>query len=198
MIERFVHRFWKDAACLSGIAILIVIVFWPALFEGRLIIPTDQFDTMTLPFSAQYGHPQAFNHNLTDAVMQSYPWKVEAQRAFRKGEFFFWNPLIFNGYPQSAASRHTYDVFNLLLLPLDLPFAFTLILVLELFTAGVGMFFLLRTHGRGHWISLMFALAWTFNGMFLTDMYILWPLATFCWVPFALATSLRYQQKNEL
>ncbi len=171
-----------------------MIVFWPVLFQGRLLLPTDQFDTMTLPFSGDHGPPQTYNHNLTDAMMQSYPWKVEAQRAFRKGEFYYWNRLILNGYPQYAASRQTYDVFNLLLIPCDLPFAFNLILVLELFTAGIGMYVLLRVHGSRRVIALMFASAWMFNGMFLMHVLNLWAVATFCWVPFALAFSLKYQR----
>ena len=193
---RVFERSWKDVLCLSVLALLIVIVFCPVLFEGRLLLPTDQFDTMTLPFSSSYGPPQAFNHNFTDAEMQSYPWKVATQKAFRNGEFYYWNPLILNGYPQYATSRQTYDVFNLLLIPFDLPFAFNLIIVLELFTAGVGMFMLLRVHGRRRIIATMFASAWIFNGMFLTDLLNLWAIATFCWVPFAIAMSLLYHRKR--
>src|SRR5437879_2712009 len=106
----------KDALCLSAIAILIVIVFWPVLFQGRLLLPTDQFDTMVLPYSSDYGPPQAYNHTLTDAMMQSYPWKVAAQAALRQGQFYYWNPYILNGYPQYAASRQFFDIFNLLLI----------------------------------------------------------------------------------
>jgi len=188
----------KDAICVSVLATLIVFVFWPVLFEGRLLLPTDQFDTMTLPFSSDYGPPQAYNHNLTDALMQSYPWKVAAQKAFRYGEFYYWNSLILNGYPQYAASRQTYDVFNLLLIPFDLPYALNLILVLELFTAGVGMYVLLRVHSRHRMIALMFAAAWMFNGMFLTHVLNLWALATFCWIPFAIAMSLLYHRRNSI
>lgn len=195
MIRDISSRF-KDAICVLVLALLIVIVFWPALFQGRLLLPTDQFDTMTLPFSSNYGPPQAYNHNLTDAMMQSYPWKVQAQKAFRNGEFYYWNPLILNGYPQYAASSQTYDVFNVLLLPFDLPYAFNLILVFELFTAGAGMFILLRVHRRRRIIALMFATAWMFNGMFLTHLLNSWALATFCWVPFALAMSLEYYRKH--
>jgi hypothetical protein len=193
---RLFERCWKDAICLSFLGILIVIVFWPVLFEGRLLLPTDQFDTMTLPFSSEFGHPQAYNHNFTDALMQSYPWKVTAQHAFRNGEFYYWNPHILNGYPQYATSRQTYDVFNLLLIPIDLPFAFNLIIILELFTAGVGMYVLLRVHGRRRIIATMFASAWIFNGMFLTDLLNLWALATFCWIPFSLAMSFLYHRKG--
>ncbi len=195
---RLFKRIWKDAMCVSILALLIVLVFWPVLFEGRLLLPTDQFDTMTLPFSSEFGPSQTYNHNLTDAMMQSYPWKVTAQKAFRNGEFYYWNPLILSGYPQSATSRQTYDVFNLLLIPFDLPFAFNLILLLELLTAGVGMYVLLRVHGRRRIIATMFASAWIFNGMFLTDLLNLWVVATFCWVPFALAMSLLYHRSGSL
>ncbi len=186
----------KDALCLSALALLIVIVFWPVLFEGRLLLPTDQFDTMTLPFSSEYGPQQAYNHNLSDAMMQSYPWKVTAQKAFRHGEYYYWNPLIMNGYPQYAASSQTYDVFNIFLLPFDLPNAFNLILVFELFTAGVGMYMLLRIHDRRRIVSLLFAAAWILNGMFLTHLLNAWALSTFCWIPFSIAMSLQYNRNH--
>ncbi|HWF44622.1 MAG TPA: YfhO family protein [Candidatus Kapabacteria bacterium] len=160
-------------------------------------MPTDEFDTMTLPYSAEYGPPQAYNHNLTDALMQSYPWKVYEQQALHRGTLAYWNPLILNGYPQYASSRQSFDLFNVLLLLFDLPFAFTLLIVLQLFVAGVGMYLLLRWHGRGRLIALLFASAWMLNGMFLTHALNLWATATFCWVPFLLAFLLKfYQQQN--
>ena len=159
------------------------------------MLPTDQFDTMTLPFSTEYGPPQAYNHNLTDAMMQTYPWKVKAQEAFRKGEFYYWNPLILNGYPQYAASSQTYDVFNLLLIPFDLPLSLNLILVIELFVSGVGMYLLLRLHGRRRLVALMFSSAWMFNGMFLTHLLNCWVVATFCWIPFALSMVFLYHRR---
>jgi hypothetical protein len=177
---------------------LIAIVFWPVLFQGRLLLPTDQFDTMVLPWSQDYGPPQAYNHTLTDAMMQSYPWKVAAQTALRHGDLYYWNPYILNGYPQYAASRQFFDIFNLLLIPVDLPFAFGLIITLQLFVAGCGMYLLLRTLRFQRVVCLLFAIAWTFNGMFLTHALNLWATATFCWIPYCLAACFRYHERGSL
>ena len=187
----------QDAVCILLLALPLLAIFWPVLFGGKTLLPTDEFDTMTLPFSADYGPPQAYNHNLTDGMMQSYPWKVYAQQAFRNGEIAYWNPLILGGYPQYATSRQTFDVFNVLLIPFDLPFALHLIFVLQLFVAGCGMYLLLRWQGRTRPIALMFATAWMLNGMFLAHGLNLWATATFCWVPFALAMLLRYHIRHQ-
>ena len=178
------------------LALLLLIVFWPVLFEHCSPLPTDEFDTMIAPFSSEYAPPQAHNNTLTDAMMQSYPWKVYEQQALRHGSLAYWNPLILTGYPQYATSRQTFDVFNLLLLPFNLPFAFTLIIMLELLVAGCGMYVLLLWHGRTRPVALLFASGWMLNGMFLTHGMNLWVTATFCWVPFAIAMLVRYHQRK--
>jgi hypothetical protein len=186
----------KDTLSMLVLAVLLLIVFWPVLFEHRSLLPTDEFDTMVLPWSSDYGPPQAHNNTQTDAMMQSYPWKVYEQQALRSGQLAYWNPLVFSGYPQYATSRQTFDVFNLLLIPFDLPFAFNLIIILELFVAGIGMYVLLRCHERTRGVSLLFASGWMLNGMFLTHGTNLWVTATFCWIPFAIAMLLRYRRTS--
>jgi hypothetical protein len=174
------------------LALVLTAVFYPALFEGRSLLPTDMFDTMTLPYSAHYDSAVAFNRHLTDGQLQGYPWVAFEQRALRSGHIAAWNPLIVGGYPKYASTSQFFSVFNILLLWVDLPLAFNLVVILPLLLAGIGMYFLLNYCRVSLPVALIFATAYMLNGMFLAHLLNMWAQATFCWMPLVMLSLLKY------
>ena len=130
------------------LAVILCIAFFPYLFQGKTFLPSDLFDTMTSPFNAEYGPPQAQNHYVFDGLAQTYPYKLVTKEALTKGKLAYWNPHILGGYPEYAESlANNFDPFNILLLWFDPVQAIHLQTILELFIAGIGMVLLLRFFG---------------------------------------------------
>src|ERR1017187_6035122 len=106
----------------------LTLAFFPIIFNGRTILPSDLIDTMTLPFSQYFGPQHAYNSFITDGYLQFYPLKYLTQQAYQHGYFAFWNPYILNGYPQYLEGMWTYNF----ILFLTINVAFNLILLLPL------------------------------------------------------------------
>src|ERR1035437_1220515 len=83
---------------LATLAAVLCIAFFPYIFEGKIFLPTDMFDTMMAPFNAHYGPPQAQNFYPFDGIVQTYPYKLATQEALRSGHLAYWNPHILCGY----------------------------------------------------------------------------------------------------
>jgi len=169
----------------AGLLAVLAIVFYPYLFEGKIMLPTDMFDTMTAPFNAEYGPPQAQNHYFYDGIVQAYPYKIETQEALRKGHLAYWNTHILGGYPQYAETlANNFDPSNILLLWLPAITAMHVQIYLQIFIAGIGMLLLLRFLGVSRWVNLLFSAAYMLNGMFIATSGIRLTTGSFCWVPF--------------
>ncbi len=80
-----------------GLAAILCITFYPYLFGGKIMLPTDMYDTMTSPSNAQYGPPQAQNHYFYDVIVQGYPYKLRTEMGLRNGLVTYWDPHIFGG-----------------------------------------------------------------------------------------------------
>src|SRR5213075_890840 len=125
---RMKPAFREHLLTLSLLAATLAIVFFPFIFEGKTILPTDLIDTMTLPFSQHYGPPHTYNPLIVDGALQFYPLKYFTKQAYEQGNFAFWNPYILCGYPQYLDGMWTYNF--VLFLPMQM--AFRLILLLPL------------------------------------------------------------------
>jgi hypothetical protein len=176
------------------------IIFAPVLFMGKTLLPTDQLNTMMLPFSEKYDSVQVYNHFLTDAIAQVYPYKVRWRANALRGEFASWNPMIFGGHAQYASTSFThFDPTNFILLLGEMPAAYHWQMLAKLLIAGLGMWVLLgffRVGGAGGagihaLVKTMFALAYMLNSLFITTLQHQWLLGAFCWTPFALYFLLR-------
>jgi hypothetical protein len=180
-----------------GLAAILCTVFYPYLFGGKIMLPTDMYDTMTAPSNAQYGPPQAQNHYFYDGIVQTYPYKIETQEGLRSGHFAYWNPHILGGYPQYAETMaNNFDPFNVLLLWTSPIMAIHLEIIIELFIAGMGMLFLLRYFGILPMIALVFASAYMLNSMFITTASVRWAAASFCWMPYTALTLVKFLEST--
>ena len=184
------------------LAIILCVTFFPYLFGGKTFLPSDMVDTMTAPFNAQYGPPQAQNHYPFDALAQTLPYKVQTKEALSNGTLAYWNTHILGGYPQYAASLgNNFDIFNIALFFASPSDTILIETVLELFIAGLGMIFLLRFFGVSPLVNLLFAMAFMLNSLFIASAMHRWMIASFCWVPFVVLMIVRYyyyDQKEEL
>lgn len=165
-------------------------VFFPVIFNGRTMLPSDLIDTMTLPFSQYFGPQHAYNSLITDGCLQFYPLKYLTQQAYQHGVFAFWNPYILNGYPQYAEGMWTYNFV------LFLPFAiaFRLIVLLPLLVAGVGFYALMCEYNVRVGIARIFATAYMLNALFITNLLAHFIPASFSFAPLAILFIHKYDR----
>jgi len=166
----------------------LAITFFPVLFEGKPLLPSDFIDTMTLPFSASYHPQQAYNSFITDGYLQFYPLKYFTKQAYEAGNFAFWNPLILNGYPQYLDGMWTYNF--VLFLPFKI--AFLLILLLPLLVAGIGFYALLREYDIRAGVARTFAMVYMLNALFITNLLAHFIPASFSFAPLVLLFLHKY------
>jgi len=178
---------------IAGLAAILCITFYPYLFGGKILLPTDMYDTMTAPSNAQYGPPQAQDHYFYDALAQGYPYKIRTEAGLRSGTLAYWDPHVLGGYPAYAETlAGNFDVFNVLGLwlgPLEL---ITTQIIIEMMIAGLGLFFLLSFFRVERLVALLFSSAFMLNSMFILSIANRWSLGSFCWVPFTTLMSMYY------
>ncbi|HET6401848.1 MAG TPA: YfhO family protein [Candidatus Kapabacteria bacterium] len=173
---------------LALLAATLALTFYPMLFEGRTVLPSDMIDTMTLPFSQYYGPEHAYNSLITDGALQFYPLKYFTKEAYEHGNFAFWNPYILNGYPQYLEGMWTYNF--VLFLPFAIGFPF--ILLLPLLVAGMGIYSLLREYAVRPGVARIFATAYMLNALFMTHLLAHFIPASFSFAPFVLLFLHKY------
>lgn len=185
-------------AILSLILILIC-VFFPVLFQGKVLLPLGVLNTMNLPYAASYDRVEAFNHIIIDAIFLNYPHKLMTKKAWETGQIAYWSPYYYGGYPLYAQTMSGYfDITNFVLLLFSMPQAYHLQILLQLLIAGFGMFLLLRLFKIRMFISVLFGAAYMLNNMFIETLLHRWILASFCWVPFQILFLVWYHKKNKI
>jgi hypothetical protein len=182
------HLFKRHALALLLLLLPLVILFAPVARTGYTLLPVDQMNTMFLPYSAHYSRVEAYNHFLTDAWAQVYPYKVRQRNNLLRGEIVSWNPSILGGHPHYASTSFThFDPTNIVLLVFDMPTAYHGQMFLKLAIAGVGMYVLLATLGCSPLICSLFGSAYMMNSLFITTLQHQWIVGSLCWMPLCLA-----------
>ncbi len=168
----------------------LAVAFFPVLFDGQTMLPSDLIDTMTLPFSQYYGLQHAYNSLITDGYLQFYPLKYFTQQAYRHSFFAFWNPYILNGYPQYLEGMWAYNF--VLFFPFHI--AFRLLLLLPLFVSGMGFYALMREYNVRPGVARIFATAYMLNALFITHLLAHFIPASFSFAPFVLLFLHKYER----
>lgn len=129
MVSKYVAFFRRPTGIICGIAFLILLclfAYHPWL-SGRVIIPYDAFDF-------------------------AYPTMYFAAQSFHHGEWPWWNPYVYSGYPQIADPQAlTFSPFSTGLMALfnqPTPLLFDRILIGHLGLAAIGMLLFSRETGR--------------------------------------------------
>src|SRR6185295_16299417 len=127
------HRFWRYAVLIFGAMVLIN--YLPVL-SGKVPFPRD----LVVRHSAWNGQPQEQLPELIDIVAMFYPFRALLGRAGAEHTVPLWNPHIMSGTPfQANAQSAVFAPLNTLYYVLPLKAAWTSILVIRLFLAGMFM-----------------------------------------------------------
>lgn len=126
------------------LALLPFGVFAPALWPGHVLSPLGNLYE-AYPWQAGGPATPAANPALNDITQVFHPGVLYAAREVRAGRFPFWNPYAYAGVPYFSNAQ-TALLFPLTALAFILPggLALTLMSVLKLSAAGLGIYWFLR------------------------------------------------------
>ena len=125
----------------------------------------------------------------TDTFNQYFYWREFGFAELKKGNLALWNPYVFSGMPLlgnfQAALLYPVNWVHLIL-PTDK--AINLEIAIDVFLAGLGMFYWTRNRNLHMVACLTAAALWMFGAPFFLKITPghLTPLAAICWIPFLL------------
>jgi hypothetical protein len=176
LLDRALRRWWDPVpARMWGVfGVVLVVLFGPALFLGKVLLPVDILPGVAQPEDAR--KPPEGNVLQEDLVTQVVPLQAQVRREIRTGAWPLWNDLAGAGMPLLAdLSAQTFEPLVLLALPLPLPAAVGVTAGLRVLLALVFLFLLLRRQGLSEGASLFGSLAFGLGGFLL--LWLNWPLA---------------------
>ena len=188
------RRWWEWPAFLGLNALLLAVLFWPALSGRALLapldIPANFFSKYRYLDPAADGVPK--NHYVLDLIIGDLPRNVLVHEAWQRGEIPWWDPFTHRGRPLAAEANavNASDPVKFLLYRL-LPFeaAYNWARVVPFFISGLTMFLLLRRLGvRGPfatWGALLYEFAGCnfvmFSGPMVQATFAYYPLLWMLW-----------------
>jgi hypothetical protein len=177
LLDRALRRWWDPVpARIWGVfGVLLVILFGPALFLGKVLLPADILPGVAQPEDARKA-PQG-NPLQLDLVTQIVPLQAEVRRQVRAGEWPLWNDLAGAGMPLLGDPQsQTFEPLILLGLPLPLAAAVGVTAGLRVMIALVFFFLLLRRQGLSEGAALLGSLAFGLGGFLL--LWLNWPIGS--------------------
>ena len=162
-LNRLLKRNGKDLLLLVVVVLAILLCFGDVVFS-----------------------PHTFYYQ--DIEFLHYPGKIYFMDTLRQGNYGFWNPYIFGGYPlQAEPEVGPLYPFNLLFL-LDVPayYAQTLFVVLHYVLAGIFTYLLARSHRISGPGAVVAALAYACSGYLMAQLTNFSILTASIWLPLIL------------
>ncbi len=156
--------------------LLIVILFGPALFLGKVLLPADILPGV-VPMEKVGASSEGNEGNLLqlDLVTQIIPWQAQVRRAVRAGEWPLWNDLSGAGMPLLADPQsQMLQPLVMAALPLPLPQAVGATAGLRVLLALVFFFLLLRRQGLSEGSALFGSVSFSLGGFLL--LWLNWPM----------------------
>jgi len=175
LLDRALRRWWEPVPgrVWTAFGVVLVILFGPALFLGRVLLPTDILPGVAQP--QDVGEEPRGNVLQLDLVTQIVPLQAQVRRAVRAGEWPLWNDLAGAGMPLLADPQsQTFEPLVLAALPLPLPAAVGVTAALRVTIALIFFFLLLRRQGLSVESSLFGSLAFGLGGFLL--LWLNWPI----------------------
>ncbi|HKI05490.1 MAG TPA: YfhO family protein [Thermoanaerobaculia bacterium] len=169
------RRWWDPmpARVWAVFAILILVLFGPALFLGKVLLPVDILPGV-VPVEKVGALPEG-NKLQLDLVTQIIPWQAEVRRAVRSGAWPLWNGLTGAGMPLLADPQsQVFQPLVLLAMPFPLPQAVGVTAALRVLIALVFFFLLLRRQGLSEGPALFGSVAFGLGGFLL--LWLSWPI----------------------
>ena len=179
----------KRYPVLIGFIVIVLFFFKPFMFNGKLPIPSDTIIGLYHPFRDLYAknYPNGIpfkNFLITDPVRQQYPWRHLSISLEKKLELPLWNPYSFSGTPH-LANFQSGSLYPLNILYFLLPFnlAWSILIVLQPFLAGLFLYLYLRYMRINRVSSLLGALTFSFSGFSIAWMEWNTILQVAMWLP---------------
>jgi hypothetical protein len=175
LLDRALRRWWEPVpARIWGVfALLLVVLFGPALFLGKVLLPGDILPGVAQPEDAR--KPAQGNLLQFDLVTQIVPLQAQVRREIRSGVWPLWNDLAGAGMPLLANPQsQTFEPLVLLALPFPLYAAVGITAGLRVLIALVFFFLLLRRQGLSEGSALFGSLAFGLGGFLL--LWLNWPI----------------------
>jgi hypothetical protein len=152
---------------------LILILFGPALFLGKVLLPVDILPGVAPVEKA--GAPPEGNVLQLDLATQIIPLQAQVRREVRAGVWPLWNDLTGAGMPLLADPQsQVLQPLVLLAMPLPLPQAAGVTAGLRVLVALVFFFLLLRRQGLSEGPALFGSVAFGLGGFLL--LWLNWPI----------------------
>lgn len=195
----------------------VVIIFFRSFFlHGLLPIPSDDIVGVYHPYRDFYATTfprgiQFKNFLVTDPVRQQYPWRYLAVELEKNFQLPLWNPYNFSGAPLLANNQSAvFYPLNIVFFIFPFSFAWSLLIFLEPFLAGMFMFFYLQNKKINIFASSIASVAFAFSGFMVAWLEwgtlvhaLLWlPLLLLCidkiFFYFKVDSKLRFKNKKLL
>ncbi len=186
MIPRIVKRL-KPAWLFAVLIGTLLVTFWPILFGGYTLYPSDILHELFLPFSASHDGTNVQVTSIIDYTSAYYPMRHFLQESLKAGTLPLWNPYVYGGHPSFASNGAvpSLDPFNVLFIFLDLPAALAWRTFAQVCFSAILMFLYLRHLGLYKAAGLLGALSYTLNSMYYANIFD-WALGGFLWLPLVL------------
>ena len=174
------------------ILVFFVAIYFKQLFLGFLPIPSDTIVGLYHPFRDSYAkdYPNGIpykNFLITDPVRQQIPWRFLSISLEKKLELPLWNPYNFSGTPLLANFQSAvFYPFNILFFILPFSFAWSLLIVLEPFLAGLFLYLYLRNLSLHKPSALFGSVVFAFSGVCVAWMEWGTIVHTLLWLPLML------------
>ena len=191
-------RRWYDrvpAAAWGAFAVVLAILFGPALAGGKLLLPLDNLRGH-VPFQHLEPTDPHGNPLQGDLITLVTPSLAEVRRAYGEGRWPLWNARVGAGMPLLADPQaQALQPLALLATPLPLLRAAAATAALRVLLALVFTFLLLRRQEIGDGAALAGAFAYGLGGFLL--LWVGWPLANAAaWLPVALYGLVRVAREG--
>jgi len=188
-VERL-RKLGLDLAAALSLLLPLLILLWPVTFGGKTLIPADNLFTFEpwKSFAKDLGVSVPHNELLSDLILENYVWKKFILECIRNRELPLWNPYIFTGMPFLATGQHSalYPL-SLIFYIIPLPRAYGIFTLLQLWLAGLSMYFLARVLGMSRLGSTVASLAYELSGFFVVSVVFPMIIAAAAWLPAILA-----------
>lgn len=155
-----IRRYW-GVGVISAVWLLFTL---PFVLHGLVPFPSKYLVTFFPPWSASYGMAVK-NNAMPDVITQIYPWKRVTIASWKHGEVPLWNPYSFSG--TAHAGNYQSAVFspsNLLFFLLPEVQAWSIMILLQPFLAGIFMYLFLRSMRVSREGSVIGSVAFMFCG----------------------------------
>jgi len=146
------------------------IFFYPVFLENKIPLPVDALVGAHVPWTEMKwsDYPAGVpikNLEISDSFSQFYPWRSLAGEFWRKGQAPLWNPYMLSGIP-FLATLHSAALYPLNFFYLFLPdaWAWTAIVIMQIFLSALFMFLFLRNIKIKILPSLFGALTFSLSG----------------------------------